>query len=97
MPRVAPMMSVAPRLDVRSPWTSLAGGPTTSSPETRALSSVVRTRGQMASSVQRIPEASSAQAPWSSGPSGGSTEGPLQKPSSGLGKLGTRPLLPLSG
>jgi hypothetical protein len=46
-PRVPPMMSVAPRPNVRLPRTSLAGGLTTSSLETRAPSSGVRTRGQM--------------------------------------------------
>jgi hypothetical protein len=91
-----PTTSMAPRPHVRSPQTSLAGGPTTLMPETRASSSGVRTHGQMASSAQRTLEALSAQAPRSSGPSGGLMEGLSQKPSSGSGTLGTRPLIPLS-
>jgi hypothetical protein len=96
-PGVPPTMSVAPRPHVRSPQTSLVGGPKTSTPETRAPSSGVRTRGQMASSAQRTPGASSAQAPRSSRLTGGSTEGPSQKPSSGPGKPRTKPLIPMSG
>jgi hypothetical protein len=53
-------MSVAPRLRVRSPRTSLSGGTATSTSEARVPSPGVRTRGQMASSAQRTPGASSA-------------------------------------
>jgi hypothetical protein len=53
-------MSMAPRPRVRSPRTSLSGGTATSTSEARAPSLGVRTQGQIASSMQRTPGASSA-------------------------------------
>jgi hypothetical protein len=96
-PVVLPSSSVALHPRARSPWTSLAGKSTPPPPETRAPSSGVRTRGQMASAAKRTPEASSTKALRSPGLTKGPTEGSSQKPSSGLGKPGAKPLIPMSG
>jgi hypothetical protein len=93
---VLPTTSAMPRTRVRSPRTSSAGRATTSTPEAGAPSSGVRTRGQTAPMVKRTPRTSSAQARRSSGPTSGSTEGPSQGALGSLGKLGTKPLIPMS-
>jgi hypothetical protein len=97
MPGVPQGTSVAPRPRVNSPRTSLSGGTSMSMSEARAPSLGVRTQGHIASSAQRTSGATSTQAPRSTRPTGGSTEGPSQKPSSGSGKLETKPLIPLFG
>jgi hypothetical protein len=51
----------------------------------------------MASVAKRTPKASPAKAPRSPGSTKGLTEGSLQKPSSGSGKPGVKPLIPMSG
>jgi hypothetical protein len=95
-PVVPPSSSVALHSRAQSPRTSLAGKSVTPPPETRTSSSGVRTRGQMALVAKRTPEASSAKAPRSPGSTKGSTKGSLQKPSSDSGKLGAKPLIPMS-
>jgi hypothetical protein len=96
-PGVLQGRSVAPLLGARSPRTQPAGGATALASEARALSTGVRTRGQIASSAQRSSDAPSARAPRSTRLTGGSTEGSSQVPSSGSGLTGSRPLLPISG
>jgi hypothetical protein len=96
-PIVLLLTSVAPRPRTRSPRTSLAGSSATPMPETRAPSSGMRTQGQMASMAKKTPMASSATAPRSPGPTKGSVEGLSQKPSSGSGKSGAKPLISMSG
>jgi hypothetical protein len=96
-PGVPQGRSVAPLPQARSPRTQPAGGATASASEARALSTGIRTRGQIASSVQRSSDAPSARAPRSTWPTGGSTEGPSQVPSGGSGLSGSRPLVPISG
>jgi hypothetical protein len=95
-PRVPQGRSVAPRPRVRSPQTLPTGGATMLASEVRTPSMGIRTRGQIASSAQRSSGAPSAQAPRSTRPIGGSMEGPSQKPSGGLGKPKSRPLIPIS-
>jgi hypothetical protein len=96
-PKVLPAASVMPRKRAQSPRSSSAGCTTASTPEPGAVSSGVRTQGQAALVTQRSSETLPAQARGSSGPAGGSTEGPSQRASGGSGKPGTKPLIPMSG
>jgi hypothetical protein len=96
-PGVALTTSTAPWTRAWSPRTLSVGGAATSMPKVRAPSSGMRTRGQTDPMAQRTPGALSVQALRSSGPIRGSTEGPSQGASGGSVRLGTKPLIPMSG
>jgi hypothetical protein len=96
-PRAPLMTSAVPQTRAQSPRTSSVGGAVTSTPMAEAPSSGVRTRGQTVLTARRTPGTPSAQAQRSSGPARGSTEGPSQGALGSSGKLGTKPLIPMSG
>jgi hypothetical protein len=81
----------------RSPQAQPAVGAEASASEARAPSMGVRTRGQLALAAQRSLDAPLARALRSTRPIGGSTVGPSQVLSGGLGLPRSRPMVPLSG
>jgi hypothetical protein len=83
--------SVAPLPRARSPRAQPTVGAAASASEARALSTGVRTRGQLASAALRSLDAPLARAPRSTRPTGGSTVGPSQVPPGGSGLWGLGP------